>query len=59
MPVIITLIVILSGLIALVGGYVSNFLQVIEMFSQPISGEFLLRAVGIVLFPLGAVLGWL
>lgn len=40
-------------------GWVMNIFKLIEVINDPISGMFVMRAIGIVAAPLGAVLGFL
>lgn len=40
------------------GGWVANIWKIAVAISDPISGLFVLRAIGIVVAPLGAVLGY-
>ena len=40
-------------------GWIANIVQVVETLKAPITGLFILKCVGIVLAPLGSVLGWL
>ena len=39
-------------------GWVINIIEVVATIADPITGLFILRCVGIVFFPLGAVLGY-
>lgn len=59
MPIIASIIAFLVLLIAAVGGYVSNLATVIDLFAEPLTGEVILRTVGVVVMPLGAILGWI
>lgn len=45
-------------LIAGLVGWVMNIINVVGMINDPITGMFILRCVGILLAPLGAVLGY-
>lgn len=45
-------------ILAGVYGYISNIVDIINMVNDPITGMFILRCVGIVVFPLGAILGY-
>lgn len=42
-----------------IGGWVSNIVQIVNHLSDPITGMFILRCVGIFVAPLGAVLGFI
>ena len=44
---------------AAVAGYIGNIIEIANIINDPISGMLLLRLVGIVVAPLGAILGWL
>jgi hypothetical protein len=39
-------------------GWVMNVISIVNTISDPISGMFVLRCVGIPIVPLGGVLGW-
>lgn len=39
-------------------GWIMNVVSIIHTIDMPISGLFILRCVGVVLFPLGVILGW-
>lgn len=45
--------------IAAIGGWIANIVKIFSEISDPITGLFILRAIGVVLAPLGAVLGYL
>ncbi|TFG99692.1 hypothetical protein E4H12_01975 [Candidatus Thorarchaeota archaeon] len=40
-------------------GWVWNIVKIVAAMSDPLAGMFILRCVGILVFPLGAVLGYL
>ncbi len=40
-------------------GWVLNIVTVVHLISDPITGMFVLRCVGILLAPLGAILGFI
>ena len=44
--------------LAAVGGWIANIVKIVGMISDPITGMFILRCVGIIAAPLGAVLGY-
>ena len=44
--------------IAAVGGWIANISKVVATVADPITGMFVLRCVGIVVAPLGVVLGY-
>lgn len=53
-----------SGIVVLlaiagVGGWIANIVKLVGMSMDPITGMLIVRAVGIVLAPLGAVMGYL
>ena len=43
---------------AMVIGWVMNIIEIVQTVADPITGMFVLRCVGIVVAPLGAVLGY-
>lgn len=45
--------------IAAIGGWIANIVKLAAMINDPVTGFLVLRAVGIVVKPLGAVLGYL
>lgn len=51
---ILVVILVLGG----IGGWIANIVKLIANLSDPITGMFILRAVGIFVAPLGAVLGF-
>ena len=51
-------IAILSVFILAAVGWVMNIVEVVHLVNDPITGMFILRCVGIIIIPLGAVLGW-
>jgi len=48
--------------VALIGfgvvGWVLNIIDIVHAISEPITGMFILRCIGIIVGPLGAVLGY-
>lgn len=44
--------------LAAVGGWIANIVKIVGTISDPITGMFILRCVGIIAAPLGAVLGY-
>lgn len=48
----------LTILLAVAIGWVMNVLDIIDMLSGEIGAEFLFRCVGVVIVPLGALLGY-
>lgn len=42
-----------------VGGWVANIYKLVQIISDPVTGMFILRAVGIFVAPLGAILGFI
>jgi prepilin-type N-terminal cleavage/methylation domain-containing protein len=47
--------VILAG----TGGWVANVIKLMATLSDPLTGSFILRCVGVLFFPIGAVMGFL
>ena len=53
------------GLIAFVvwlaaaAGWVMNIIQIVNTVASPITGLFIVKCIGILVAPLGAVLGWI
>lgn len=45
-------------LLLLAGGWVANVVKIVSTLSDPITGFFIARLVGTVVFPLGGVLGY-
>ena len=50
--------VFLAVIAAAVVGWIMNVIEIVQTVSDPITGMFILRCVGIVVAPLGAVLGY-
>ena len=44
--------------LALAVGWVMNVVEIVQTVSDPITGMFILRCVGIIVAPLGGVLGY-
>ena len=44
--------------IVTVAGWVINFFEIIGSFADPIGAEFVMRVIGIFVFPLGSFMGW-
>ena len=40
------------------GGWIANIVKVIDIASDPVTGLFILRCIGIVFAPLGVILGF-
>lgn len=53
MPIIIVLI----WIVAIIG-YIWNIIKIIGMVNDPITAMLILRAIGTIAVPLGAILGW-
>lgn len=51
-------VIILAIWVLAVIGWVHNIIDVVHMVNDPITGMFILRCVGIIVAPVGAVLGW-
>lgn len=49
------------GIILILGmiGWIMNIIAIISTMAGPISGVFIVRLVGIIVAPLGAIMGWL
>ena len=45
--------------LAAIGGWITNIVKIVGTLSDPITGMFIFRCVGIVVAPLGAVLGYI
>ncbi len=45
--------------VAAIIGWILNIVQVVQMADESITGMFVLKCVGILAAPLGAVLGWI
>lgn len=56
-PVLVSFLVYLTLFIGAVTGWVLNVLDIIATSGGPITGLFLARCLGTVVFPLGAILG--
>jgi hypothetical protein len=50
---------IIAAVIAAIVGWVLNIVQLFGMADGGITGTFVLKAIGIFVAPLGAVLGWI
>jgi len=44
-------------LLAAIYGYGANIMALINMMNSPITGEFIIRGIGIFVFPLGIIMG--
>lgn len=53
-----SLFIIVIWLVA-IGGWIANIVKIVDALSDPITGMFVFRCVGVVMAPLGAVLGYL
>lgn len=51
-------VIVLFGIVAAAGGYVSNIVKLIHMHGEA-SAELIVRLVGIFIVPLGALMGFL
>lgn len=40
-------------------GWVLNIVQVIHVIAEPVTGLFVIKCIGVLMAPLGAVLGWI
>lgn len=49
------------GIILILGmiGWIMNIITIFSTMANPISGVFIVRIVGIIVAPLGAIMGWL
>lgn len=55
---VVALSVILLWIVGIVG-WVANLVQVVHQISSPITGLFIIKAIGIVVAPVGVILGWM
>jgi len=46
-------------LLGAVGGWVFNIVRIVQVIDLPITGMFILRCVGVLFAPLGAILGFM
>lgn len=44
--------------IAVIYGWIANIVDIIHTVSDPITGMFILRCVGIIVAPVGAIMGY-
>lgn len=51
------ILIIVAFALTAVAGWISNVVQVVSALTEPITGLFILKCVGILLAPLGSVLG--
>lgn len=49
---------ILLVVLAIFAGWGMNLMAVVDTVNGPITGTFILRVVGLFVFPLGAIFGW-
>lgn len=56
-----TIVELITVIVAFVGfgGWIANIVKLVEIVSDPITGMFILRCVGIFVPPLGAIMGFL
>ena len=49
------------GIILILGmiGWIMNIITIFSTMANPISGVFIIRIVGIIVAPIGAIMGWL
>ena len=45
--------------LAAAGGWIANIVKVVSAISEPVTGMFIARCIGVIVAPLGAVLGYL
>lgn len=45
--------------VAAIYGWINNIVIIYNTVSDPITGEFVLRCLGVAIAPLGAIMGWL
>jgi hypothetical protein len=50
---------IMGVLVAAVVGWVANIVKLVGLIGDPVSGELVIRAIGVFFAPLGAILGFL
>lgn len=53
-----SLVIVLVWLVGIIG-WIANVVRIVHALNLPITGLFVLRCVGVVVAPLGAVLGYL
>lgn len=41
-----------------IGGWIANVVKLLGMLGGPVSAKFVVRVVGVIAFPLGAVMGF-
>lgn len=44
--------------LAAAAGWVLNIIQIFHTICDPITGLFIIKCVGVIMAPLGAILGW-
>lgn len=56
-----TLFELLIAILVILGavGWVMNLLEIIGSFSDPVTGAFIFRCIGVIVLPLGGILGWI
>jgi hypothetical protein len=52
--IIIYVLVILAG----IGGYIANIVKVVDMFSAPLNVEMIVRIIGLIVWPIGSIMGF-
>lgn len=45
-------------LLAAVAGWIMNLYKIVHEVADPLTGLFIVRCIGVVMAPVGAVLGW-
>jgi hypothetical protein len=53
-----TLIVLLLWAAA-IGGYIANVVKIVDVINDPVTPMLILRAIGVIALPLGAIMGYL
>jgi hypothetical protein len=44
---------------AAIGGYIANIVKIVDVINDPVTLMLLLRAVGVIVMPLGVIMGYL
>lgn len=52
-------ILVLAFWLAAIAGWVMNVIWIARSMTDPMTGLFILRCIGVIFLPLGAVLGWI
>ena len=55
----VVVIVWLAAIIVLITGWVMNVISIFHTAEAPMTGVFILRCIGVVVPPIGGILGWI